>query len=292
MEYLRGLLVNWELYLILALSLNLLVGYAGVVSLCHAALWGVGAYTAALLMLSPHFHLGLFGAMLGAMAVTMLLGGVVAIPSLRLKGDYFIIATVALQAIVYRALYNLDAVTRGPLGLTGIPPARIGGWSVAPESPWFLALTTVITGAVVLLFARLANSPFGRVLRALRDDEEAVAALGRSVAAFKVKAFLAGGAGAAVAGTLYAVRMGTLVPDQFVIGSSVLILTALIIGGVGNLAGPMVGAAVLVFVPELLRLLPGGAALAGEGRQVIFGLLLIVLLRVRPQGVAGVYRLG
>jgi branched-chain amino acid transport system permease protein len=289
MEYLSGLLVNFELYLILALSLNLLVGYAGLISLCHAAFYGVGAYTAALLMLRLGWALP--SAMMGAMVVTMVLGAVVALPSLRLRDDYFIIATVALQAIVYRALNNLEGVTRGPLGLTDIPPARVAGMSVPPESPWFPVLTTVTAAAVVLVIARLARSPFGRVLRGLRDDEVAVEALGRSVASFKVRAFLVGSACAAVAGALLAVRMGTLVPDQFTIAESMLILTALIIGGAGNLVGPVVGAALVTALPEVLRYAGGGyAAVAGEVRQIAFGLLLIGLLRWRPQGVAGEYR--
>jgi branched-chain amino acid transport system permease protein len=288
MEYAGGLVVNFELYLILALSLNLLVGYAGVVSLCHAAFYGVGAYAAALLMLRVGWSFG--PAVLGAAALTTLLGVLVALPSLRLRGDYFIIATVALQAIVYRALYNLESVTRGPLGLPGIPPPRVAGVSVPPESLWFVGLATLCALGVTLVLARLGASPFGRVLRAIRDDEAALESLGRSAAAFKLRAFLVGSACAAVAGALLAARLGTLEPGAFTIAESTLVLTALIVGGVGNVAGPVVGAAIVALLPEVLRWLGGGAAAAGEVRQIVFGLALVYLLRRRPQGVAGVYR--
>lgn len=290
MEYGRGLVVTLELYLMLALSLNLLVGYARVVSLCHAAFYGVGAYGAALLMLRAGWSF--VPAALGAMVLTMALGAVVALPALRLRGDYFIIATVALQHITYQTLYNADGLTRGSLGLGGIPPARFGSLTVPPESPWFVLLTTLCALGVVGVLARLAHSPYGRLLRAIGDDEEAVESLGRSVAPFKVKAFLVGSAGAALAGALLAVRLGTLEPGSFMIGESVLILTALIVGGVGNVAGSLVGAAIVVLLPEGLRLLGGDAAAAGEVRQMVFALLLLVLLRLRPQGVAGVYRVG
>ncbi|MBI2298541.1 MAG: branched-chain amino acid ABC transporter permease [Armatimonadetes bacterium] len=289
MSYACSLLATVELYLILAVSLNLLVGYTGLVSLCHAASYGVGAYAAGILMKSCGW--AFLPAVGAAVLVTMLLGVVVALPSLRLRDDYFVVATLALQTITFRSLYNLDRLTGGASGLTDIPTATVAGLALPPDSLGFVAFTTVCAAVVMLAFHRLGSSPFGRQLRAIRDDDQAVAALGRNVAAFKVKAFLAGSAGAALAGALLAVRLGTLDPNQFGIAESVLVLTALVVGGSGNLVGPVVGAAAIVLLPEPLRLLGGKwAALAGELRQVMFGLLLIVLLRWRPQGLAGAYR--
>lgn len=289
MAYALSLAATVELYLILALSLNLLVGYTGLVSLCHAAFYGVGAYTAGLLVKVLGWSFP--AAVLVAVAVTMLLGALVALPALRLRDDYFVVATLAFQNITYRALYNLDGLTGGARGLSNIPPAHFGPFSAPPESLSFLLLSTVCAGLVGWVCYRLGTSPFGRVLRAIGDDETAVASLGRSVAAFKIKVFLAGSACAAVAGALLAVRLGTLDPNQFTIAESVLVLTALIVGGAGNVAGPFVGALLVTLLPEPLRWFGGSAAAwAGEARQILFGLLLIILLRVRPQGVAGVYR--
>lgn len=289
MDYALSLLVRLELYLLLALSLNLLVGYAGLVSLCHAAFYGVGAYGTGLLMLRAGLPFAL--ALPLAVLATMLLGALVALPSLRLHDDYFIVATLAFQNIVYRLLYNWDNVTGGARGLSGVPRIEFLGAPLPGESLGFALLCTGVTVVVVMLFRRLQQSPFGRLLRAVRDDEQAVAALGRSVAACKVKAFLIGSAVAAVAGALLCGLMDTLDPGEFTIAQSVTVLTALIVGGSGNLAGPLVGAALVVLLPEPLNFVGGGsAALVGEVRQVVFGLLLIVLLRFRPQGVAGVYR--
>lgn len=289
MDYALSLLVRFELYLLLALSLNLLVGYAGLVSLCHAAFYGVGAYGTGLLMLRA--GLPFAAALPLAVLATMLLGALVALPSLRLHDDYFIVATLAFQNIVYRLLYNWENVTGGARGLSGVPRVDLLGTALPGESLGFALLCTGLSIAVVALFRRLQQSPFGRLLRAVRDDEQAVAALGRSVAACKVKAFLIGSAVAAVAGALLCGLMDTLDPGEFTIAQSVTVLTALIVGGSGNLAGPLVGAALVVLLPEPLNFVGGGsAALVGEVRQVVFGLLLIVLLRCRPQGVAGVYR--
>lgn len=289
MEYALSLLVRFELFAVLALSLNLLVGYTGLVSLCHAAFYGVGAYATGLFML----RLGLDFAPAAALGVLvgMLLGVLVALPSLRLSEHYFIVATLAFQNITYRLLYNWDDLTGGARGLSGVPRIELAGASLPGESPGYALLCTLVSAGVVVLLWRLQASPFGRALRAARDDEQALAALGRSVAAFRVKAFLVGGAAAAAAGALLCGLLEVLDPNEFTVSQSVLVLTALIVGGTGNTRGPLLGAALVVLLPEPLQALGGhSAALVGEIRQMVFGLLLIVLLRLRPQGVAGVYR--
>ncbi len=286
-----AVLVKFELYLVLAVSLNLLVGYTGLVSLCQAAFYGVGAYTAALLAL--HFGWPFPAVLAGSLLVTMALGVVVALPSLRLRDDYLIVATLAFQHIVFRCLYNAEGLTRGPLGLMDLPPARFGPVVLARETWPLLALCSLLAGLTVVVAAAAARSPFGLLLRALRDDEVAVAALGRSVAALKVKAFLLGSAGAAVAGTMLAVTADVLHPADFTIDQSVLILTALIVGGCGNLRGPIVGALFLTVAEELLRYAGGQwGALAGEVNAMVLAIALIVVLRYRPAGLAGARHLG
>ena len=281
--------VKLELYLILALSLNLLVGYAGLVSLCHAAFYGVGAYGTALLAMRCGWPFP--AALAGAVGLTMALGALVALPSLRLRDDYLVVATLAFQNIVYRVLYNSDGLTRGALGLADLPPAKIGALVLQRDTGAFVVGATVLTLATLAVLGRLAHSPFGRALRAVRDDETALAALGRDVAALKVKAFLLAASAAAVAGALLAVHSDVLHPNEFTTEQSVLALTALIVGGVGNVRGPLLGAVALVALEELFRFAGGWwQGLAGEANALLLAVALIVLLRLRPQGLAGVYR--
>ena len=282
-------IVKFELYAILALSLNLLVGTTGLVSLCHAAFYAVGAYSSALLAMRLGWPF--IPATLGAVAVTMLLGALVAVPSLRLRDDYFIVATLAFQNIVYRVLYNADGLTRGALGLSDLPAARLFGITIPRESLAFVGLATVCFGIVLWILWRLQHSPFGRALRAVREDEAALAALGRNIAALKIKACLVAAGCAAVAGALWAVRSDVLHPDDFTIEQSVLMLTAMIVGGAGNIRGPLAGAGCLVLLEEGLRLAGGRwTSLAGEVNALVLAILLIVLLRLRPQGLLGEYR--
>lgn len=283
-----AVVVKLELYSMLALSLNLLVGYAGVVSLCHAAFWGVGAYGTALLMLRGGWDF--LPATVGAVGLTVLLGWLVALPSLRLRDDYLIVATLAFQNIVYRILYNADGLTRGALGLMDLPAARFGPLTIDRDGPSLLLLATGLTLLVAWGLRRLLRSPFGLALRALRDDEVALQSLGRSPRALKVKAFGIGAAAAAVAGALLAARTTVLHPQDFTIEQSVLILTALIVGGCGNVRGPLVGALLLVTLEEVLRWVAGArAALAGDATALLLALVLLVVLRLRPRGLAGEY---
>ncbi|MCC7494161.1 MAG: branched-chain amino acid ABC transporter permease [Fimbriimonadaceae bacterium] len=288
-SYLGFVVINFELYLILALSLNLLCGYAGLVSLCHAAFYGVGAYGTALLML--RLGLSFPFVLLGAVLLTMLLGALVALPSLRLRDDYFIVATLAFQNIVFRLLYNSDGLTRGALGLPDLPPATVAGFIFQRDTLALVGLASALTVVVCLVLARLADSPFGRLLRAVRDDPAAVSSLGHDVAALKIKAFLVGSACAAVAGGLLAARSDILHPNEFTVEQSVLILTVLILGGTGNVRGPLVGALGVTALDALLRAAGSTFAnLAGELNALLLAAALIVLLRLRPQGLAGVYR--
>lgn len=282
-------IVKFELYAILALSLNLLVGTTGLVSLCHGAFYAVGAYTSALLAMRLGWSFPV--ATVGAIGVTMGLGALVAVPSLRLRDDYFIVATLAFQNIVYRVLYNADGLTRGAFGLTDLPPARFGTLTLAKESLGFVLLSTALFLLVLWILWRLQHSPFGRALMAVREDEEAVAALGRNVAALKVKACLVTAGCAAVAGALWAARSDVLHPADFTIEQSVLMLTAMIVGGAGNIRGPLAGAGCLVLLEEGLRLAGGRwTSLAGEVNALVLAVLLVVLLRLRPQGLLGEYR--
>ncbi len=286
MNYIWHILVMISIYAVLAASLNLVAGYTGLLSLCHAAFYGIGAYATTLLMMQ--MGLGFFPAMALAVPLTALLSLLIAIPSLRLRGDYFVLATLGFQIIVFSLLYNCVRLTRGPYGIPGIPIPSLFGVPVDTVFKYFLFSTTISTGALAILWL-LIRSPFGRLLRAVRDDEVAAAALGKNVPAVKTMAFALGAGLAAIPGAMFAGYMRYIDPTSFTVGETIFILSAVVIGGAGSFWGPLVGSAFLVALPEALRLIQIPDAVAANLRQVTYGLLLVVLMRIRPRGIMGEY---
>lgn len=288
-NYLWHILVMINLYAILALSFNLVAGYTGLISFCHAAFYGIGAYTTALLMMNAGW--GFLPALLAAILLTMALSLVIGVPSLRLRGDYFVLVTLGFQIIVFTILYNWVNLTRGPYGIPGIPTPKFFGIGVDSVFGYFLFSSFLALLCGIMLWA-LKESPFGRALKAVREDEIAAAALGKNVPLLKTAAFSIAAAFAAVPGAMFACYMRYVDPTSFTLMESVFIATMVIIGGAGNLEGPLVGAALMVFLPEFLRFLQIPDAVAANVRQVIYGLLLIILVRYRPQGLMGEYKFG
>jgi len=287
MNYLLHILIMCAIYLILALSLNLLIGFTGLLSITHAAFYGIGAYISTLLMVKMgfNFFLTIPLAILGSMIFAV----IVALPSLRLKGDYFLLSTLAFQVIVFSILYNWIALTRGPYGIPGIPKPKIFGFEFG-EIPVYFILAVVIAFLIFLIFKQLYFSPFGRVLKSIREDEIVANALGKDPTKFKIEAFIIGGGLAAIAGSLYASYVTYIDPTSFTLDESVFILSIIIIGGTGNLKGPLIGTIIMLFLPEILRFLRIPDTIAANMRQIIYGALLVILMRLRPQGILGEYR--
>ena len=287
MNYLLHILIMCAIYLILALSLNLLIGFTGLLSIAHAAFYGIGAYISTLLMvkLGFNFFLTIPLAVLGAMIFAV----IVALPSLRLKGDYFLLSTLAFQIIVFSVLYNWISLTRGPYGIPGIPRPRIFSFEFS-EIPTYFILTLFIAFIILLIFKQLYFSPFGRVLKSIREDEIVASALGKNPTKFKIEAFIIGGGLAAIAGSLYASYVTYIDPTSFTLDESVFILSIIIIGGAGNLKGPLVGTVIMLFLPEILRFLQIPDTIAPNVRQIIYGTLIVLLMRIRPQGILGEYK--
>ncbi len=286
MEYFLHILIYIGIYIILSLSLNLLVGYTGLLSIAHAAFYGVGAYVAALLALKIHspFLLNLVLAVIGAAVIGILLG----FPSLRIKEDYFAIATFAFQVIIFSVLNNWVTFTGGPMGLPGIPQPEIFGYIVSSHLE-YLVLVGILCALTIWVCHHIVNSPFGRVLTAIREDEIFTQAFGKNIAAFKIKVFMISSALAAVAGVLYATYISFIDPTSFTIMESIFIISIVIIGGAGSLWGPAVGSAVLVSLPEILRFIGLPNAVAANLRQIIYGALLVICMLWRPQGLMGKY---
>jgi len=287
MEYFLHILVITGIYIILTLSLNLVVGYTGLAALGHAAFSCVGAYASSLLALNYGLSPWI-GLIIGA-CVAALLGVVIGIPSLRLKGDYLAIATFGLGVIVYSVAKNWVSVTRGPMGLPGIPGFSVFG--IQLSEVWaYLILVAVFVFLTYFVIRRVVNSPFGRILRGIREDEIATLAMGKDVNKHKIIVFVIGAFFAGISGSLYAHYITFIDPSSFTVMESIAILLMVVFGGMGSLAGSFVGAAILVIFPELLRFLGMPSSVAAPLRQMIYGLLLIVLMLYRPQGVLGKYR--
>ena len=286
MEYILHILILIGIYVILSVSLNLIVGYSGLLCIAHAAFYGVGAYVAALLALK--LHSPFFANIVCAVILSGLLGAVVGIPSLRIRDDYFAIATFAFQVITFSVMNNWVAFTGGPMGLPGIPQPAIFGWKITTHYD-FLIVVFLLCIVTLWISHKIVISPFGRVLKSIREDEVFAQAMGKNVAAYKVLIFVIGAGMASVAGVMYAYYISFIDPTSFTIMESIFIISIVIIGGAGNIWGSVLGAAVLVILPEALRFLGMPSSIAANMRQIIYGALLVIFMLFRPQGFIGEY---
>jgi branched-chain amino acid transport system permease protein len=284
MDYFLHILTLAAIYSTLAVSLDLLAGRGGMLSIAQAAFYGIGAYTTAILTVrcGIGFPLGLLGGML----VAVLISFIVSLSSLRLHDDYFVIATFGFQMILLSAFNNWMQLTRGPLGIPGIPRPTILGWHINSHLEFF-GLAALLAAFACLVVSRIATSPFGRVLHAIREDELLPQAFGKNTLYFKVTVFAVSAALAAMAGGLYAHFTTYVDPSSFTVMESILIISMVIIGGPGTLWGPILGATVLVTLPEALRFIGLPAAVAANLRQIIYGAVLVTMLVFRPRGLLG-----
>ena len=288
MNYVIHLLIMINIYLVLAYSLNLVLGFGGLLSLCHAAFYGIGAY--AYTLLAMHFDLPFMVALPLAMVITGLLAFFLGIPGLKFRGDPFVLVTLGFQVIIFSVLYNWVSLTKGPYGIPGIPRPEIFGFKI--DSLYdFLGLTGSILILSVLFFLALYRSPFGLALKALREDERAAESLGKPSQLYLLWAFTLGGAVAAVSGALYATYVTYIDPTSFTLNESIFLVAILLVGGSGNFWGPTLGTIFLVLLPEALRFLGLPDTIAPNVRQMIYGTILIILMYWRPQGILGEFKI-
>jgi len=286
MEYGLHVLVLVSIYATLAVSLNLIAGYTGLLSIAHAAFYGVGAYTIALM--DSNFGSPFWLSIICACGLSGVLGVLVGIPSLRIRDDYFTVATFAFQVMTFGLLNNWVSLTGGPMGLPGISQPGLFGWRISSPAG-FLVLAVAVCSLTLWVTRHIVNAPFGRVLKAIREDETFAEAAGKNVAAHKVLVFVIGACMAGLAGGLYASYISFIDPTSFTVMESVCIISIVIIGGAGNLWGSVLGAAVLVVLPEALRFLGLPSSVAANIRQILYGATLVVLMICRPQGLIGEY---
>ena len=283
MSYFENILIFLTIYVILSVSQNLIMGVTGMLNLGHAAFFGIGAYTSALLVLAG---VPFWIAFLAAAIVSSIFGLLIAFPSLRLRGDYLAIATVGFGEIIRAVMKNWVGLTRGPLGLPGIPKPILFGIKFGAQLKFFV-LSFIIMLITIFIINRIVKSPFGRVLKAIREDEVASQSLGKNITKYKIISFMVGAFFAGIAGSLFAHHITFIDPTTFNFNFSVFIVTMVVLGGLGSIRGAILGAIVLALIPEPLRFLNLGSAAIGAVRLMLFSVILIALIIYKPNGLLG-----
>lgn len=277
-EYILNVAVLCGIYIILTSGLNITNGYTGLFSFGHAAFYGIGAYTAGILATryATPFWLTL---PLGGI-VAGLFGLAIALPTLRLRGIFLALITIGFQEIVFLVTLNWIALTRGPMGIPGIPPPAIWGHVFRRNHDYYYLILALVI-LILFLISRIIDSRLGRAFVAIREDEVAAQAVGIATFPTKVLAFVIATILAGLAGAFFAHHARFISADSFQLDETFVILTMLIVGGMGTLIGPVIGAIFLVILPEASRFLV-------EYREVVYGLILIGVILFRPEGIAGI----
>lgn len=283
MNYFFHILIYAEIYVILSLSLNIILGYGGILSLTHAAFYGLGAYLTTFFVLSG---IDFIPAILLAGALTSVSSVIISAASSRFKGDIFVLVTLAFQIVFFSIVYNWVQVTKGNYGIPGIPRPSFFG----TDQFNIVLLYTLITAFVIFVIQRISKSAFSLSLMSLRDNEIAAISLGKNNLRLKSKGFIVSSFFAALAGGMYACYITYIDPTSFSVDESILLLSMVIIGGSGNVIGPITGAVLLIVLPEVLRFLNIPDDIAPNIRLIIYGIILVILMFYRPRGLAGKYR--
>ena len=281
--YLIHLLILISIYTILAISLQLSVGFTGLLNLGHIAFYAIGAYTSALLALNGFPFWFCF---LSAGILAMIFGFLLSLPTNKLKGDYLALATMGFSFVVYAVLLNWTSLTRGPLGLPGIPKPKILGISFS-DNLSFLILVAFIALISYLIIKRITISPFGKVLEAIRDDELAVRVLGKNTFKMKSLSLMISAFFAGIAGSLYAHYITFIDPSSFTLLQLIPVLSIVIIGGLGSLEGTIIATIILTLLPEPLRFIGFPSSIVGPARQILYALILLLILIYKPKGFFG-----
>jgi branched-chain amino acid transport system permease protein len=276
-------------YAIATIGLSLVVGYAGIFSVSQAALFGFGGYTYAVLA-SRGITRELFAVLPIAIGVVAVLSVLAALPALRLRGDYFLVASIGFQIVVMQTLVNFSSLSGGPPGIYALPMPKIFGTEVASVGGQ-LTMIAGFTAAVAALAVLLVWSPYGRLLRALSNDEVAVGASGANILWVKLGVFVFAGALAAVGGVLYVSYLGVASPTDYQLSGSIGILAMVLIGGAGSVVGPIFGALILASLPYWLSL-TNLTNISASISNIIFGGVLVGVAAFSPDGLAGIFRAG
>ena len=279
-NYHLGIAHQALIFIILAVGYDVLLGFTGLLSFGHIGLFAIGAYTSAILVMSTGapFLVGL----LGAAVLTGFIGFLIAIPALRIKGHYLTLLTLALGEVIRLVIRSMDGLTHGSSGLSGIPRPEIFGISFRQATPLYYLLLLFVVLTVVFVW-RLKSSRFGRAFMAIRDAEIGAEVCGVNTSAMKMMSFAISAVLAGIAGSLYAHTMRFISPEFFGLGLTTTLLAMVLIGGRGTVVGPVIGAALLIVLPEVLRFVK-------DYYLIVFGIAIWLCVIGMPDGLAGLGR--
>lgn len=280
MEYVYSILILAGIYVILAASFNLIIGFGGLISIAHPIFFALAAYGSAILNL--HFGVPIPLAIVAGTLFSTAMSFALSLPSLRVSGDYLLIASIGFQLGFVEVIKNIE-IAGAASGLTGIRSLYTG----EDRSLLFAVTVLAVAAAVVLIVHRMTSGDYGRAIQAMRDDEEAFASLGRNAMAVKIAIFAVGSGLAGLAGALYAHHFQFLSPEQFGIVQSALILTMVVVGGMGTTAGPVLGALLLVVLPQAITFLNLPPSVMAPLQGMLYTGLVLLFLYVRPAGLVG-----
>jgi len=280
-NYAMRVIIYIGLYIVLALGLNVVMGFTGLLNIGHAAFYAVGAYTTAILMVK--YGMSFWLTIPVGMIFGILFGILLGFPTLRVRDDYLAIVTLGFGQIVYIVANNWMGLTRGPRGIPGIPAPRIGfsDWQFVIDSyPAYYYLILLFVFITIYACVRIIDSRVGLAWMAIREDEDVAAVMGINLVYYKTLAFGFSAALGALAGSFFAVFQSFVSPNSFTILESVIIITIPILGGLGSIPGTIIGAVVMIGGPEIFRS-------ASEYRMVLMGAFMVIMMIVRPQGLFG-----
>jgi len=276
-DYYLDIMTLTGIYIVLALGLNIVVGQAGLLNLGYVAFYAIGAYTYAIL--STTLGLAFWPGLLAGAAVAALFAFIIGLPTLRLRGDYFAIVTLGLGEITRIILNNWDGLTGGPNGISRVGRPVLAGYLLHSTLDFYYVILVIV---IITVFAmkRLITSRIGRAWIAIREDEVAAEAMGINTFRLKLLAFVVGSALAGLTGVFFAAKMAFVSPESFTFFESVLILCMVVLGGMGSIPGIILGALLLITLPEIFRDFQ-------DYRMLAFGIALVAMMVFRPQGLLG-----
>ena len=290
------------IWAILAVSLNLVVGFTGLLSVGHIGFFGIGAYTMAILTSDaaydqlrteaiPTFGWPFFAALPVCVLLTGLAAIAVGVVFNRFRDDIYVLVSFGFAVIAFNVFLSWRGLTRGAYGIHDIEKPAIGGWVINGDLE-FLALVAVFLVAIVIISWLIVTSSFGRVLTAIREDEQAAAVFGYQVTHFKLAIWVISAMMAGLAGGLFGSWTSFVDPNSFILLESILLVSIVILGGLASIRGSIIGAMAFVLLEEGMRFVPYlPDEFVGQARQVVLGALLVLLMLFRPQGLAGRYKL-
>jgi branched-chain amino acid transport system permease protein len=285
MDYIYHILILMSIYSVFSLSMNLLLGYLGILYLAHPAIAGIGAYTFAIL--TTMHAVTFWPALLAAGGIAMIAGFFLSLPTFRLRSHYIGMCTLAFFLIMNSVFINSRELTRGALGIPGIPRPTVFGQYIGTNLS-FLIFTLAITTITCFILHRILHSPFSKVIETIREDETASKTIGKNTAKYKIQAFLITSFVGGVFGAILASYLGYINPWNFAMPELILMVAMVVVGGMASFWGSIVGAILIILLPEPLRFLQiENAEIIGGLRHGIYGLVIILFMIFRPNGILG-----